>query len=417
MQLEIKAPQAARKQEGSALVGVVVVMAGLASVSLAVAQLGLSARSEQRGHLARVNAQYAAEAALAASMADLNGGGDGNVFTSNSPLSLGGATAFVQVTAVSSGQRNVVASGAQGLADMGLEVVLTQQAQSVFQFAAFGDESMTLDSNAFVDSYDASAGAYLALNGTGGDAYANTEGNIGSNGDVDLDQNSTVFGDAQCGPTATTTVLGNAEVNGSTLPASATVTMPSIDVPIVPDDGTIATGTNTSTTITSGDHGYSAFSVGKNAILTIIGPATLVVDSFEVNSGSSVLIDDTGGPVEIYVRGDFIVNSNTLIASLDFEPADLSFLLESDNIIAPDVVEVDLDEVDFDSNAKIYGTILAPNAAISINSNFELFGAIAAKQLHLDSNCKIHYDESLADMSNSSENTWTTVGYRVRGAL
>ena len=51
------------------------------------------------------------------------------------------------------------------------------------------------------------------------------------------------------------------------------------------------------------------------------------------------------------------------------------------------------------------GTIYAPNAAIDIDSNFELFGAIVARSLHLDSDSKIHYDESLATMSSSSSST------------
>jgi hypothetical protein len=92
----------------------------------------------------------------------------------------------------------------------------------------------------------------------------------------------------------------------------------------------------------------------------------------------------------------------------------LSFQLLSDNIVDP-LQLVDVDLLDFDSNAKMYASIYAPNALVEINSNFELFGAVMAKELILDSNCKIHYDESLADADIYSTSTFEVIGWREKG--
>ena len=96
-------------------------------------------------------------------------------------------------------------------------------------------------------------------------------------------------------------------------------------------------------------------------------------------------------------------------------PADISLYLDSDNIINPGV-DVDLDElntVELDSNAELYGTIYAPNAAIDIDSNFQLFGSVVARRVHLDSNAKIHFDESLLLVHASASSGFETICWRV----
>ena len=73
---------------------------------------------------------------------------------------------------------------------------------SVGAWGAFGDESMLMDSNAMVDSYDSSLGTYAsqATNGTDPDHYAGESGNVGSNGNIDLLANTVVHGNATPGP-------------------------------------------------------------------------------------------------------------------------------------------------------------------------------------------------------------------------
>jgi hypothetical protein len=284
----------------------------------------------------------------------------------------------------------------------------------VFAFAAFGDEGVTLASNAFVDSYDSTGGAYAATNGSGSEAYSSTNGSVGSNGNVELDQNAVVFGSLVPGPAGAAVVLGNAKVSGSTTPSDKTVSLPEVSPPTGVSLGDVTVAATGVESLPSGTQVYGDFLLGKNAQLTMTGPATYVFNNFEVGSGSELWIDDSAGPVEIFVQNDFLIQANTLVASLDYEPSDVSFVVLSDNIIDPELV-VDLDEVDFESNAKMYASILAPNASIEINSNFELFGAIAAKALHLDSNCKIHYDESLAEKSKYSSEEWVIVGWRITG--
>ncbi len=60
----------------------------------------------------------------------------------------------------------------------------------------------------------------------------------------------------------------------------------------------------------------------------------------------------------------------------------------------------------------MYGTIYAPNASVEINSNFELFGSVVARRVHLDSNCRIHYDESLQEARGETSGDFRTICWR-----
>jgi hypothetical protein len=218
-----------------------------------------------------------------------------------------------------------------------------------------------------------------------------------------------VWGNATSGPGATTTVLGNAVCFGSTNPATEPISFPPIVVPSYPSLG--AWSINGAATLPPGDYQYTGFMIRANSSLTVTGPANIVVDNFTMRSGAQLIVDATNGPVEIWVIDDFIINSNTLIAATDFKPAAIEVNLLSDNVIDPNVV-VDLDVVDFDSNARLFGTIYAPNANIAIDSNFELFGSLVARSVDLDSNSRIHFDESLAADRGDVEIVWQRVAWR-----
>lgn len=362
-----------------------------------------------------VNAQLVAEAGLAEAMLQLTQGKSASMGSEQAPVDYGSAGFWVTETDMGGGVHSIVATGVENGVGSELEMVVQEVSNSFFSWAAFGDEGLTMSSNAQVDSYNSSLGSYASqdVNGSGSSSYALTNGNVGSNANVSTDQNSKVWGDLSPGPGGTATVLGNAVVDGTTTSAATKVEMPPIDLPSIASNGDQSVSKNSTFAIGSGEKHYGAFEIASNATVEVTGPATIIFDSFEIGSGSEFLVDATAGEVEIYVVGDFIMNSNTLIASSTYTPADIEINLLSDNVIDPGL-EVDLDEVDFDSNAKLYGTIYAPSAAIEINSNFELFGSLVARSVQLDSNSKIHFDEALLDVSEEEEITFEVVAWRQR---
>jgi hypothetical protein len=137
-----------------------------------------------------------------------------------------------------------------------------------------------------------------------------------------------------------------------------------------------------------------------------------VIENFELKSGAQFIVDASGGPVQLYVVDDFILGSNTLMASTTKAPIDLQVSLLSDNIANP-AITVQLDVVTLNSNAQLYGTLYAPNSLIDIDSNFELYGSLVARHVSLDSNARVHYDEALASVTTNEQVTYQTVCWRV----
>lgn len=401
------------RERGSALVVVAILITGLATATLFMLMTVGSSKREKQASQREVEATYAAEAAMNMALLDLATGGTGQIGLANAEQ-FGGTTFSVQVADLGGGVSELTAQAQLGPASSRVEAVVQESTISIWSYGAFGDDYVTMDSNAMVDSYDASLGSYASqeVNGSGNSTYASAAGNVGSNEYITVSQNSSIYGSATPGPNSSTTVLGNASVSGSTAPSTTTVEMPPLTPPALTFTGPMSVPNGDTVVLPAGDHAFDSLTVGTGSTLQVTGPATVYVGSAELLSNSSLLVDGTNGPVTIYVVDDFIMNSNTLMASLTFTPADLSLQLESDNILDPNLV-VDLDDVLLESNAQLYGSIYAPNALIDIDSNFELFGAVIARELHLDSNSKVHFDESLASANSSTATTLTILYSRV----
>lgn len=379
-------------------------VAGTATVSLGLMITSNAATREARAQRESQAAALAAEAGLNAAYVDFVAGGVGALASEQNPMMLGGAEVFVEAVEMGDDIHSLVATGRESRAGARMQLILRRAVEVTPMYAAFGDEGVTMDSNAFVDSYNSSDGDYdsQAVNADGNDRWANENGNVGSNANIDLRQNSGIHGDATPGPAGSVSISGNAAVTGSTVAAAEPQDMPPLEIPEGTPSGDYSI--RGSGTLGPGTFFYDQFLVERNSTLDIVGPITLVVNSFEIESGSELLVDAVNGGADIYVYDDFVLNSNTLLTSTTGDPADITVNLNSDNVIDPDET-VDLDAVDFESNAMMFGTIYAPNALVEINSNFELFGAVVARRVHLDSNSKIHFDENLMEADADADFT------------
>lgn len=396
-----------QRRRGSSLVVVMVLTSSMALLSLAMITLISSSQRAELAEQEELSALYVCEAGLSAAVFDLAQDGSGALGSSNVPVEWAGAEYWVESNDLGGGITSLVATGVDDGSRARVQLVLREVESGFFEWAAFGDEWMTMDSNARVDSYDSTAGTYAsqAVNGSGSDQHANSDGNIGSNANITVAGNTSVWGSASPGPSGTITVVGTATVTGSTTPLAGTVDLPPLEVPAL-----ASSGNTVPASIPAGEVMYGDVVLRDN--VTITGPATVVFNSLELKSSKSIIVDGSAGPVEIYVLHDFIMNSNTTIRSTTYDPRQVTINLLSDNILDPDE-RIDLDAVEFESNAQLFGTIYAPNASIEIESNFELFGALMARRVHLDSNARVHFDESLRSVSYEQRRTFATVCWRI----
>ena len=402
----------ASPRRGGAIVMTLTTLVAVSTLSVVMVQMAGSAQNEQRRATERVHAQYVAEAAANRAVAIVRANGTGQLGNEQATVAHGASQYWVDSALNNTGDvRTLTATAVDDRTTARIEVTLRSTPDSIWKFGAFGDDSLHMDSNARVDSYDSTLGSWAsqALTGSGSNQYANEDGNVGSNGDVTMDQNSKVWGDAQCGPSSSTTVLGNAVVTGSTSPASTPVDMPPIAMPSYVSSGSLTV--NGTLNIPSGNIRYDTLSMKANSIVNITGPANVVVTNFFMRAGSQFRVNATNGPVKLYVVDDFTLAAGAQMYATSYDPSQLEINLLSDNILDPGIV-VDLDVVDFSSNTKIFGTIYAPEALIEVNSNLELFGSMMARDIDLDSNARVHYDENLARVKTTGAVVWQTVAWR-----
>lgn len=406
-------------KSGVSLLAVSVVMVTLAVLSLAMFRLVDSGSRAQNASRDETNAKYVAEAGMSIAVMNFTSGmavEELGMGSEQDPANFGSGDFWIESDGtLGANLYELTATAVENGVGAQLKVVLEEVTDNLHVWAAFGDEGLTMDSNAQVDSYNSSLGSYASqdVNGNGASSYALTNGNVGSNEDVSADANVKIRGDMTPGPSGGYSLGSHVTLSGSTASASALIEMPTVTVPTLPNLGDLDLDDSVSgplsSYIPSGSYHFDDVTVDGNHI-TVIGPAVLVFESFEIMSSSEFLADTTAGPVEVFVIGDFVMNSNTLIAPLDWDPSGFELKLLSDNVIDPSL-NVDLDVVDLNSNAQLYGTLYAPTAAIEINSNFELFGSLVARSVHLDSNSKIHFDEALLVAQNNGQRTFNTVAW------
>jgi hypothetical protein len=404
----------ANERSGVSLVMVTFVVSVLATLSASMVMVTNSVTKEKLADRQKIGALFAAEAGVSEAVFALNNGQSGVVGSSSKPISQSGSNYWVQETVLPSGMRTLVSTGTDNASGVRVEVTVELIPNNIWAWGAFGDDALSLDQNSHVDSYDSRLGDYLSqqVNGSGNTAYASSNGHVGSNGDIGLLMNSSVKGNAICGPSSTTTVTGNATVSGSTAPSPELVVLPELEMPSFGSLGNFLLPANSSGTIPSGNWEYDDFDIDQQSKLTIVGPAQIVVQDFEMFSQSAIVVDASAGPVQFYVWDDFIMNSNTEIASTSYEPQDVLIALNSDNIVNP-TQTVQLSEVTFESNSVIYGMFFAPNASVRIDSNFELYGSLVGREVHLDSWARVHFDEALLDADVfGNDPYWAAVCWR-----
>jgi predicted acyltransferase (DUF342 family) len=278
--------------------------------------------------------------------------------------------------------------GEAGRDSSGVQLMVHHVPNDFFRFAIFGADGVVLNSNVMVDSYDPADGPY-----PDDVEYVNDFGNVGSYTSIEIDANTSIYGDALVGEDGVFDDASNTYVSGDQEAGEINETMPVITVPTMLSSGTLAVGA--SRILTAGNYRYDVLMVARG-MLTLQGPMTLVVDDLTMLSGTGLQIDTTNGPVKIYATGNVRTSAGSRIRTNNDSARDFEVMITSDNITGGKIV-------DLQSNSQFMGTIYAPNASLRIPSNFEIFGALKAKQVEMASNTQIHFDENLLYDPNAAD--------------
>lgn len=260
--------------------------------------------------------------------------------------------------------------------------------KSVFNMAVFGKESVYLKSYAQINSYNSTYGPY------GGSNIAQS-GNIGTNSTsavspyaITLASNAQIDGSVLIGPGGDTSTAiddsSNVTITGTKGDLPEPKTFPDIYGPSgLPSMGSLNVGTGGATISSSGQ--YTSLTLSPNSALTVTGDVQLYITGTLALRSNTRIDVAAGASLEIYVDTKLDMHSNSQINNLNNDPTKCSIYGTSNYT----------GSLTFSSNTDFYGALYAPEASITLNSNADTYGCVIGKDVTIDSNGAVHYDEAL----------------------
>jgi hypothetical protein len=411
--------QGRRGQRGSVLFAALAVVVTIAVLGSCLLQLSAAASREQVQRIDTKRAFYIAEAGLSEAWYGLKVGKSGNVGTADLPASYGDGLLWVEAEDLGGGRTSLVSTGLCGTGRFALSIVVESDSSSVGALGFFADESLSIGEGARVDSYDSTQGPYELLEGpVGGLLGPNVESRVASNGDITVEGSAAVptlvLGDVQPGPGGTVMIGEGVTIAGSTAPSSKSISMPEIEVPSLTPRGDVLVGARGAISVLpTGESHYGTITVPAGRVLTINGPATVVIDNFNVQAGGKLVINASLGAVALYSTQSLVWSDGSTLDCTHEDPTQLSL-----QISANQWVDRNGDSV-LDAPAVLLaggdykGTIYAPESPLEVAADLEVFGAIAAQSLALADGAKLHFDEALAAVVGGPMGDLTVVAWRV----
>jgi hypothetical protein len=152
----------------------------------------------------------------------------------------------------------------------------------------------------------------------------------------------------------------------------------------------------------------SGGNVGGTNYTYALGSGSYQTSQFTVGDGGSVIVT---GNVELYVNGDFDVAGSGYVwiapgASLKIF-VDGKFACGGGGMVNGTGVAANLSVLGlngcgtctYSGSSEFVGTINAPNAAVSVSSSPDFYGAIVGSTIAVSGGGSVHYDEALANSS------------------
>jgi hypothetical protein len=396
----------ATRRDGVVLYMALLVLIPVAALAYGLLQMGASFNSERLRSIEDEQALFLADAGLAESILALRNGGTGRIGTAVAPVYYGRGLLWVDANDVGNDLILLRSTAMYEGGRRSVESLVFRDYADFRGMTIFSSDSLTIDSQCFLDSFDSNDGSYDDQFAFG---FVEDGAIVESNGSITIDSSVELHGDAHPGPGFDVDVPGSSDLTGNQQPNESTRSLPPVTVPVIAPSGALLVAAHQ--TLSSGDYNFSSIDVDTGADLEIRGPARIVVDDFDLRSNTNLIIDTANGPVEFYISGNFVQASNSTI-----DVTGKSATLLTMNFVGDSTQVVELK-----SNSDFYGVIYAPEATVIVHSNFEIFGAVVANNIELNSNVQIHYDEALIGSSPAplifTVATWNLAEFPVREFL
>ncbi|UCD29254.1 MAG: hypothetical protein JSV03_01890 [Planctomycetota bacterium] len=254
-----------------------------------------------------------------------------------------------------------------------LEAIVVPELWFPFQFAVFGDDSLIMTNSCCTDSYNSDSGSFAGT-------VDSVEGDIASNGLVELTNTALVGGDASTSDTGGLSLCATCVVEEDTASGVEPYTLD----PIPDSQFTYAHDFNSAPGGMSGSFTYDPvthdLTMGTMDVVQLDGGVYYFNDiNFEANSQLHVT---PGHKVMIYMTGNLLLQSNTSVNPNGL-PSDLMIFSSGSFTTMGTSIDV---------TASFYG----PDADVFIGNSCDFFGSVIADAVIIDNSVCAHYDRALS---------------------
>jgi uncharacterized repeat protein (TIGR01451 family) len=249
--------------------------------------------------------------------------------------------------------------------------------------AVFGRSALAASGQTVTDSWDSSAGTLAAT-------QQPTDGDVASNGDIDLSGGSLINGDATPGPGKAVFLTNTARVTGSTAPATALVALNEIDAAPYADnnDNHRICRQQGSCDGTSYDSATKTLVVGGSAVLPTGAYYLCRLDVSGVLTIAGNVTLWFGAPAACGGRTDPVLFESTGVVSIasghtrDFQ------LRVQGSTADPTAIRIT-------SSSSLTGVVYAPHSTFLIEGHGALLGNATADAAALSGQAVVHIDRAL----------------------
>jgi Tfp pilus assembly protein PilX len=299
----------------------------------------------------------------------------------------------------------IVSNGSiSGVRNSAVQIVATYEstATPISPYAVYATSpscpSLKFTAGSGTDSYNSSLGVYSASN------HSNSNGNIGSNGNITL-SNSTVYGIAKFGEASVTTgscpndyTTSGSTVLGTTALGSA-VTFPSPSYTNPSPAITTNTTYNVNTSLPPGNYG----NITESGHTLTLSPGTYNFNSLSLMGGGTITVSPAG-QVVIEIAGVGTLPSCIGWVAPPAQPAGCAVGFSGGSISnssgKPDQFQIVYNGsmgVALSGGSNSYGYIYAPNAPCVLSGGGDWYGSIVVSQINDSGGSNIHYDQNLSN--------------------
>ncbi len=395
-------------RRGSVLLACLGIVLTMAAMSALLLQLETTRARQQLFSADQKRALNLAEAGLAEAYYGLTVGLTGAVGTPGSPARFGDGLFWVEADELPNELISLESTGMCGVGRATLGLVVRRVPVSIASLGVMGGDRVTIGNRVLVDSYDSRESAAPT-----DEAPLSNSFRIQSNGDITVGGNARIEGDATPGPSGSVLLSTGATVTGATTPSAAPVTLPTIQTPQLPDKAFTNPLLPSQLALPSGEGAYGDVTILAGSKLTVTGPATLSIEELSIGAAAHLHFDTSAGPITLYVKDWLNLASTAQVTFSNRDPKLLTVMVAASQTqdrngdLLPDP------PVNFSYPGVFYGSLYAPQARLALPNGFEFFGALAAKDLALGGNSKVHFDVALETESNGEASAVNKLAWRV----